>query len=176
MKENGLPYKNKSGFKVPENYFGDFEARMLDKVRSLEGETTLPENANPFKTPDSYFDNFETRLFEKLEKDKKDPKVISLLKNKYLSYVATIAAVLAIIFATHQYTRTQSFDFEDLEITEVENYLLESFDHNTPEETHLIKEGYFSFTTSGSDKLNREAVLEYLNENMEDPSLLLNED
>lgn len=175
MKKNGLPY-NKSGLKVPGNYFEDFKTRMLNKVSSLDGKEEVLEDSNPFKVPDSYFEKFEGRLFEKLNKDKKRPKVISITNNKHLSYVAGIAAVLAILFTTHFYNRSQSFGFEDLEITAVENYLLETLDLTTPEETPLIKEGDFSFVTSNDAKLNREAVLEYLSENTEDPSLLLNED
>lgn len=175
MKKNGLPY-NKPGFKVPDNYFEDFETRMLNKVSSLDGKEEVLENSNPFKVPEFYFEKFEERLFEKVEKNRKRPKVISLINNKHFSYVAGIAAVLAMIFTTHFYNRSQAFGFEDLEIIAVENYLLETLDLTNPEETPLIKEGDFSFATPNDTELNREAVLEYLNENTEDPSLLLNED
>lgn len=175
MKKNDLPDNKNSGFKIPDNYFGDFEARMLSKVSSLENTDRLPEYSNPFKIPDSYFDKFEDRLFESLNKEKDHTKVISLITNKHFSYVAGIAAVLAIIFTTHFYNRSQSFGFEDLEITAVERYLLENLDHTTPEETQLFKEGDFSFASSNNAALNREAVLEYLSENIEDPSILLNE-
>lgn len=176
MKKNDLPDNKNSGFKIPDNYFGDFETRMLRTAGSLEKQVRPQDNSNPFKLPANYFEHFEEHLFEKIEKENTPNKVISLLSNKHFSYVAGIAAVLAVMFTTHFYNKSQSFGFEDLEITAVENYLLENLDLTNPEETPLIKEGDFSFVSSNSAALNREAVLEYLNENLEDPSLLLNEE
>lgn len=173
MKKNDLPNKSKSGFKAPENYFGDFEARMLDLVNNEQKKNL--DSPNPFKVPENYFESFEDRLSQKLNNKTKQPKVISLVSNRYLSYAAGFAAVIAVIFSLQFFDRSQSTGYDDLEITAVENYLLEKLDLTTPEESHLIKEGDFSFATPVTADLNQEAVLEYLNENTEDPSLLLND-
>lgn len=174
MKNKGLPYSKDTGFKVPENYFQDFEARLMGELASQN--SGLPEKSSPFKVPDSYFEQFESRLAGKLEIENKESKVIPLFNRKHLSYLAGVAAVLAIIFSSVVLNRAQSFDYTDLDNLAVENYLLETFEFSSPEETHLLKEGDFSFATAPNADLDREAVLEYLNENMEDPSLLLNEE
>ena len=175
MKKKGLPYRKDSGFKVPENYFQDFEARLMSQLPTVEENFILHEKSSPFKVPDAYFDQFESRLNERL--NIKETRVIPLNnRKKLLFYVAGVAAVLAVIFSSVVFNRSQSFEYNDLDILAVENYLLESFDYSSPEETHLLKEGDFTFATSPNAGVDREALLEYLNENMEDPSLLLNEE
>ncbi len=63
MKENRLPYDKTGGFKVPEGYFQDFEARMMAHV--TEEEKSFGEN--PFKVPENYFEQLGDRVFEKIE-------------------------------------------------------------------------------------------------------------
>lgn len=173
MTKKRLPYQKKSGFRVPENYFGAFETRMLDKVNSKGFKDS--ESTNPFKVPEAYFENFDDRIIERLHKEPKGSKVIRLITNRYLSYAAGFAAVIAVIFSLKFFDQTQTTGYEDLEISALENYLLETLDPTTPEESHILKEGDFSFATPVTADLNQEAVLEYLNENTEDPSLLLND-
>lgn len=175
MSKKGLPYKN-AGFKVPENYFRDFESRVMAKLPSPREESLLPENSSPYKVPDSYFEQFESRLNEKLKTENKERKVIPLFKRKNFSYMAGVAAVLAVILGSVVLNRSQSFGYNDLDILTVENYLLETFEYSSPEENHLLKEGDFSFATSPNTHLDKDAVWEYLNENTEDPTLLLNEE
>lgn len=169
MKENGLPYKKDTGFKVPDNYFRDFEARMMARVNSSEKEL----RENPFKVPENYFETLEARIFEKLEKAPEKGKVIPLFNRRYLSYVASIAAVLAILFSSVVFNQKQEFGFDDLDILAVENYLLESLDLNDP--NHVPVEEY-NFTASANPNIDKEALLEYLNDHIEEPALLLNED
>lgn len=176
MKKNSLPYGNNTGFKVPENYFGDFETRMMDLVKNKDEENSISNNSTPFKVPENYFESFDEKFKQRLKAEKKQPKVISLVTNRYFTYVAGIAAVLAVILTFQFLNNTsQSVGYDDLEIIAVENYLLEKLDLTTPEESHLLKESDFSFATPATADLNREAVLDYLNENTEDPSLLLND-
>lgn len=177
MNKKGLPYRKDSGFKVPENYFQDFEARLMAQVSAPEEKSSLPENSAPFKVPHAYFEQFESRLNDRLNIKETETRVIPLYnRKKLLSYVAGVAAVLAVIFSSVIFNRTQSFDYGDLDILAVENYLMESLEDPNPEETHVLKEGDFSFATLPNANLDREAVMEYLNENMEDPSLLLNDE
>lgn len=168
MKENRLPYHKQSGFKVPEDYFGNFEDRMMVELFSEENKL----NRKPFKVPENYFEQLESRVFEKFEKTPKKGKVISLFKRRTLSYVAGVAAVLAVLFSSVVFNQTQQSGFEDLDFTAVENYLLESIDHDDPKN---IPENY-DFTASANPNIDKEALLEYLNENIEEPALLLNDD
>ena len=168
MKENRLPYSKQSGFKVPDDYFGNFEEKMMLKVFTSENNL----NSKPFKVPENYFEQLEQKVFDKIQDPPKKTKVIPLFNRRTLSYVAGIAAVLAVLFSSVVFNKTQEPGFEDLDITAVENYLLESIDHDDPKN---IPENY-DFTASANPNIDKEALLEYLNENIEEPALLLNDD
>ena len=168
MKENRLPYSKQSGFKVPEDYFGSFEERMMVELFSAENKL----HKKPFKVPENYFEQLENSILEKIENTPEKGKVISLFNRRTLSYVAGIAAVLTVLFSSVVFNQTQETDFEDLDITALENYLLESIDHDDPKN---IPENY-DFTASANPNIDKEALLQYLNENIEEPALLLNED
>jgi hypothetical protein len=45
-----------------------------------------------------------------------------------------------------------------------------------PEETPLVNEREFSYASSANSNLDQEAVLQYLQENIDEPSILLNEE
>jgi hypothetical protein len=103
MKEKQLPYHQKSGFKVPDNYFQDFETRMMMKVTSEKREAN-----NPFKVPEGYFAQAEAEILEKLDQQPQRSKVVPLFSRKNFSYVAGIAAVLAILFSTMVFNKITS--------------------------------------------------------------------
>lgn len=169
MKENGLPYKRDSGFKVPEGYFQDFEAEMMARISFSEKGI----NEKPFKVPENYFEQLEERVFERLEKTPQKGKVIQLSNRRILSYVASVAAVLAILFTSIMYNSTSQVEFNDLDMVAVENYLFESLDLENP---NLAPVEDYNYTASANPNIDKEALLEYLNDHIEEPALLLNED
>ena len=174
MKEKELPYNKDAGFRVPENYFQDFEAKMMAKADSLDaGYNQI--NKKPFIVPEGYFENFEGRLMKRLENETPKGKVIPLFSKKTLSYVAGIAAVLAVLFSSVVFNEAQQQGFEDLDMLAVEDYLLETLEFGSPEDTEMLNEGEFSFATSAGPNIDRDAILEYLQENVEESALLLNE-
>ncbi|WP_051205293.1 hypothetical protein [Salinimicrobium xinjiangense] len=170
MKKNGLPYQKDAGFKVPEGYFENFEDRMMTRLTFSEGEL----EKNPFRVPDNYFDELENRVMKNVETTDQKAKVIPLYKHPVLYYAASVAAVLAILFSSMFYNGSGELDFDDLNITAMENYLLESLDLNNPNNTEV---GEYIFTASANKpNIDKEALLEYLNDHIEEPALLLNED
>jgi hypothetical protein len=147
---------------------------MMEKTGSIK----IEENSSapkPFKVPDGYFESFENRLMDRLEEEAPKGKVIPLFSKKALSYVAGVAAVLAVLLSSVVFNETSEYDVEELDMLAVENYLLETFELTSPEETEMINEAEFSFATSDSPNLDREAILEYLQENVEETAILLNE-
>lgn len=169
MEENRLPYSNKSGFKVPEGYFQDFESRMMERVTKDEKDF----GTSPFKVPQNYFEQLGDRVFEKLENPPKKGKVIPLFRRKTWSYIAGVAAVAAVFFSSVIFNDNGEIGFEDLDISAVENYLLESFDMDNHNEAPYVD---YEITASANPNIDKEALFEYLNENIEEPALLLNED
>ncbi|WP_051286174.1 hypothetical protein [Salinimicrobium terrae] len=169
MKENRLPYDKTGGFKVPEGYFQDFEARMMARV--TQEEKAFGEN--PFRLPENYFEQLEDRIFEKLEKSPKKGKVVPLFNRKIWSYAASVAAVVAILFTSVIFNGNGEIGFEDLDVIAVENYLLESLDMENPNQVPFID---YELTASTNPNINKEALFDYLTENVDEPAFLLNED
>lgn len=172
MKKKGLANED-SGFKVPEGYFESFEARMMDRISS---NIKLPSVEQPFKVPENYFGDFEHRMLQKIGQEPRSGRVIPLYSKKMLSYVAGIAAVLAVIFTSDLVNPSEKTTFEDLDMVAVENYLFETLDLSNPEETPMIDQKEISFAQGADSNFDHEAVLEYLTENVEEPSILLNEE
>lgn len=175
MRKKGLAYR-KSGFKVPEGYFGSFEARMMDKINSLPRENELEFGRQPFKVPDNYFKGFENQMLQRIKQEPKSTRVIPMFRKKTLSYVSGIAAVLAVIITSAVINHSQKATFEDLDLLAVENYLFETLDLSNPEETPMIDHREISFAQEMDSQFDREAVLEYLNENIDEPAILFNEE
>ncbi len=173
MEKNKLPYHQQKDFKVPEGYFETLEERIMQQVTSLNGkeQTALPSN-NGFKVPENYFNNFETKLFQKLEKEKKTPRVISLLNKEIFYYVAGAAAVFVALFSTILNKPSQPVEFGDLEISTLEIYLYETLEPDVSQ--YLNEEEAFLSKAENAD-VDFEAVYEYLNENVEEPAVLVNE-
>ena len=169
MKENRLPHDKTGGFKVPEGYFQDFEARMMARV--TKEEKVFGES--PFTVPEDYFQQFGGRVFEKLNNPSEKGKVIPLFRRKTWSYVAGVAAVVAILFSSVLFNDSGELGFDDLEITAVENYLLESLDMDNPDQAPYVD---YDLTASANPNIDKDALFEYLTENIDEPALLLNED
>ena len=169
MKENRLPYSNKSGFKVPEGYFQEFGSRMMERVTENEKDF----GTSPFKVPENYFEQLGDRVFQKLDDTPEKGKVIPLFRRRSWSYIAGVAAVAAVFFSALTFNENGEIGFDDLDITSVENYLLESLDMDNPNEAPYVD---YELTASANPNIDKEALFEYLNENIEEPALLLNED
>lgn len=169
MKENRLPYRKDSGFKVPEGYFGEFEDRMMTRLTLTEGKF----EENPFKVPENYFKELSGRLMENVNTAPEKGKIIPLFNRRMLSYVASIAAIFAILLSSVIFKSTGELSFEDLNVVAIENYLLESLDL---ENTNIAPAEDYNFTASANPNIDKEALLEYLNDHIEEPALLLNDD
>ena len=180
MKKNKLPYHNESGFKVPEGYFDALEARILGSVTAVQ-EKKLPvdKKETGFKVPESYLENFEAELFEKIdriEEKRKTPKVISLFNKESFYYAAGAAAVFVAMVTTLFTNPSPSIGFEDLDMLTLEGYIHESIEFSTNDISHYLSEGDFGLAPSRGTGVDEDAVIEYLTENMEEPSILYNED
>lgn len=181
MKKNKLPYNHKNPFQVPDNYFRDLEDRLMEKVASLEHvekDLELPGGkANSgFNVPEDYFENIEERVMAKLEARPEQSKVISLLNKEVFYYIAGAAAVFVAIITTLFTNPAQPVGFEDLDLVTIEGYLHETLELSTTDVSRYFSEDEFSFAPSGQTDVNQEAVIDYLRENIEEPSMLFNEE
>jgi len=174
MKKNKLATHNRSGFKVPKNYFEDFEAKM---TRAISQDQTFGDQykGNPgFTIPKNYFDGLEAQVLVKVERPEPRGLVISLFRKKKFYAAAGIAAVFIGIVSTLLLKPAPVNSLDSEKISVLEEYIdQESIDLNFNEiTTFLYDEGYVldDISTSG---LSDEAVFDYLDEQVEDPALIL---
>lgn len=169
MKQNRLPYNQDAGFKIPDGYFQEFEDRMMARVTFSENTS----KENPFKVPENYFETLGDRVFETLESTPEKGKVIPLFNRRTLAYVASVAAVAAIIFSSVIFNKSGELGYDDLNMVAIENYLFETLDLDNP---NITPAGEYNFTASANPNIDKDALLEYLNDNIEEPALLLNDE
>lgn len=181
MKKNKLPYDHKNPFQVPEQYFGSLEDRIMARATSAKDQDEdirlqSDKAETGFKVPENYFETFEDRLMSKIDTRPKQSKVISLLNRESFYYVAGAAAVFVAIVTTLFSSPAQPLGFEDLDVVSIEGYLHETLEFSTTDVSQYFNEGEFSFAPSGRSDVDQEAVIEYLHENIEEPSILFNEE
>lgn len=178
MKKNKLPYYKESSFKVPEDYFETLEARVMENLTSME-EQGLPNKREEsgFKVPNNYFENFEAQLTKKIEKEQKPSKVITLLSRKSFYYVAGAAAVFIALLTTDffQPNQNENTSIETIELFAIENYINESLQYSTSDVLDMFEEGEFENSPPPEPNFDQEAILEYLNENIEETAIIFNE-
>ncbi|HSP13071.1 MAG TPA: hypothetical protein VLO29_11145 [Salegentibacter sp.] len=176
MNKNKLPYRNDPGFTVPLNYFEELEKDLFSMVKGSEAENES-DNAlakiqgSGFKTPDGYFENFEVKFPKKASPE---PKVIPLFKKEYLLYAASIAAII-IALAGSLYINPDPVDtWENIELSVLENYIDDNnIDLTTTEISGFLFNDGILVEDSDFKDVNSEAMLDYLDENVEDPSFIL---
>mgnify|MGYP001376022222 FL=1 len=133
--------KNIRPFKVPHNYFNDFD-------KKLKGKIDLENHQSDFKVPENYFSKVEAEIVSKINFYK--TKTVPLFR--YILLVA--AAILSFIFITFD---TSAEDNTETTVLILEDYLMENStyeiaDHNAD---------YLSFEMINMDQsINYEDALE----------------
>ncbi len=176
MEKNKIPYQGDPGFSVPSNYFEELDGQLLDMARQTGNDFRLVEEmpSSGFKTPENYFDGLEERILDKVQKDKKQPKVIPLFQKEYWYYAAGIAAIVIALAGTLFVNPVAEDSWENVEVSVLESYIDgNNIDFSTTEiSTFLFEEGGTVDDASFSE-MNSEVMFDYLDENIEDPSFIL---
>ena len=153
MEKDKLHMK-KSGFKVPENYFSEFENHLSDSITS---KTMLPKESG-FKVPESYFDTLETSIVSKVL-PKKKTKVI---KMSWFYNAAGVAAIFVIgFFINNTLSKQNNTEINRIAVSEIEGY----FSLNTFEITEAFNDVSLSEIDMAT-ALNEDDIFDYLEENM----------
>ena len=161
--------KHKSGFKVPENYFDNFEKRIFNKIES----ETLPKETG-FKVPDGYFDSLEDTLLQRLNAEEKPQKVISLNSRKTWIYLTAIAACLTIILSILIKDESIVKQMDLLKTASIENYIEEGYlDLESYEVLALLDDEDLTNINFESDIFSEELLEDYLLENSIEETLLI---
>ncbi|MBT8263573.1 MAG: hypothetical protein KJO05_12170 [Bacteroidia bacterium] len=159
--------KNISGLQPPEGYFENFEDRMMLKVM----EDSLPKS-NGFKVPEDYFGQFEGRMIDAIS-ETDAPKVVSLFRKQAFWYAAAIAASLALIVSLYNGFGSE-LSIEDLSASAVEEYIDEGgMGIDSYDVIALLEEEDINELTIPSDEISEESLENYLIENIDETSLLI---
>ena len=173
MKKNSSKYQSKSGFKVPENYFEEFEINMMH-ILGEEKDFLRSKKEKGFTTPANYFDLVEKEILSKTVEQESPSKVISIFRKEYVFKIAAIAAVFIGILSIWFSKPEPEITIDNVEIAEIENYIdKEIIELNFAEISTLISQDGIVLDNLNTSKVNDDAVLEYLMDNVDDPNLLL---
>lgn len=174
MKKNKLPSKPDSGFKVPDNYFSDFEERMMNSVSSTGRLENIQKSGAGFNVPAGYFNNVEAEILSKTIEKAPVSKVIPLFRKRSFYYAAAVAAIFIGIVSTVLFNPPAQTSINSVEVTAIEDYLESgSIEFSYSDiSSFLFEEGY-EVDNAHTYQFNDEALLDYLEENIEDPMLVL---
>ncbi len=174
MENNKLPFHLNSGFKVPKDYFENFEERLMHAVNQDDPSGIIPtySRKSGFTIPEDYFETLENRILDQLEKD--PVKVIPLFPVRKLFYAAAVAAVfIGVIITTYFNNDTSVYSIDSVELSVLEKYIEEGyFDLNFYELSTFMTDEHYSYGDYSKLNLSEEALYNYINENIEDPELL----
>ena len=158
----------KHGFNAPEGYLDSFEDRLFANKSVFE----LPES-DGFKIPDGYFETLETRLIAASKAPEAQPKVIQLYRNKYLRYVAAIAACTILIVTIVKGNASTAGTIDDIELAAISEYIeSENVDFDTFDVIALLQEEELTNLNTQNQYVSEETLETYLLETLEDATLL----
>ncbi len=176
MKKNKLPYQGETGFSVPSNYFEELNGQLLEMVEQNNESFRLAKESpsSGFKTPGDYFENLEEKILSEAQKDKKQPRVISLFKKEYLYYAAGIAAIVIALANTLFINPVTQDSWESVEVSVLESYINgNDIEFSTNELSTFLYEEGGNIENASFSEMNTEVMFDYLDQNIEDPSFIL---
>lgn len=119
MKNSKLNKHYHGGFKTPEAYFENVEARLFSNAELSQSKYVTSQSG--FITPDNYFDSLEARVLSKIEN--KPSKVISIFRNQWMSASIAVAASITLLLFLFS-NNTEEVSFNSVETASIENYIL----------------------------------------------------
>lgn len=168
-KEQMNKNRHTHGFKTPDDYFDQFEDVLLDQIKLEEHS-----KETGFGVPDGYFDDVEVSLFRKLEVEQATTGVVPLFSKKTWTYALAIAASLALLITLALPGIKGATDAEELPLADIENYLQEDkLDWDSYDVAAMMTDEELNSLSMESDLFNDENLENYLLENIDDTSLLI---
>lgn len=149
-------------FKLPENYFNDFEDELFLKI----DEESFPKTSG-FGVPYAYFTKLENSVFDKLRR-KKNSRVIRLIPQKALFYASAVASCLIIGFSIFSSSQSHS-NPEKIHLSVIDRYIEDgNLDMDLYDVTHYLRNLEDFDLDIENFLISDEAIEEYLFENPED--------
>ena len=160
--------ENIDKFKVPTNYFDEFENHLFKKIN----EEVLPKNIG-FKTPTEYFNKLDIKIKRKNNSKSKEGKLIPIVSKKTFMYAASIAAIVILVFSVLK-NSPPVYTLEEIEISNIENFINEgNIQLKQYEISILFTDEILNNITSNQSRLSGNQLENYLLENINDLNDLL---
>ena len=149
-----------AGFAIPENYFKTFEERLDASMFKEKSQRN-----KGFTVPEDYFESVEDAILKRVQ----FAQVPKKSKKPIFYRFAAIAAVIAIAVSVVNYQSDTTIDFDDLKMVSIESYFEDNYlDLDDEDLNALLEDG-----TDFSLNINEDALFEYLDNRIEDPTLLI---
>ena len=104
----------------------------------------------------------------------KKPKLIPLFKKEYMLYAASIAAIIIALAGSLYINPTPTDSWENIEVSVLENYIDDNnIDLSTTEISGFLFSDGIVVDDANFEEVNSEAMLDYLDENVEYPTFIL---
>jgi len=161
MKELDFNNGNGNGFKIPDNYFKDFDADMMSKISEDNLKAVIPNTG--FTVPDKYFDTLQIDVESKIQ-TKKTSKVIQLFENSYFKAGMAVAASLIVYFSFFNSPMTSS-NFDKLETSSIDNYL-SNISFTNDELANLLENEDLNLSYLEETQINGDALQSYLEDQL----------
>jgi len=160
--------KQHIGHSIPKDYFKNFDDRLFSKIN----KDSLPKESG-FKIPEGYIDQLDSVILKSVKSSLKQPKVITLFSKRTLIYAASIAACVILIFSLTN-TNNNAINVSSLDISSIESYIEEgNLNIDSYDITSILKDEDIITITSESDFISEDLIENYLLENIDDSSILI---
>lgn len=179
MKKRRTSSDPRTGFKVPEGYFDRLQDRIMISAETDKVERELPQHG--FRVPPQYFESFQKRLMQRLKAEKDSgsgTRVRKLIYRHSLKYAAAVAIALLLLSVLFESNPSPANDsLENIDLLTLEGYLQEARETPHSNLQFIISEEQDSLTSEDDEIIiEQEALLEYLKEQIDEPSILFYED
>jgi len=160
--------KHIEGSNIPKDYFEEFEERLFSKL----SEDIIPKETG-FSVPKEYFNTLEGKIAVAVKNVDDDKKVISIFSRKTLLYAASIAAIAILVFSLIN-SNDSTITINEIDISSIESYIEDdSLDYNSQDLTALLTVEDLSELSAENEFISDNNITDYLIENIEDPSILI---
>lgn len=172
MKNKKDIFGTQTGFKVPENYFEDFQVRsaLLQQENKLKDTFESKSIDTGFKIPQNYFEEFEVQLPQEAKKG----KVISLFRRENIIRASGIAAIfiIGLFVLKNQFPIQEPTNQQTINAIALEEQLEKDFFDFEFRDIETSLNGSISVDEKQLNSINEDAILDYLTENAELISLI----
>lgn len=167
MKHKKDIFGTRTGFKVPENYFKDFQVSqaLVQQQNELEDNFENQPIKTGFKVPQNYFEEFEV----KLPQETKKRRVISLFSRENIIRASGIAAIfiIGLFILKNQYSFDAITNQQNIDPIALEEQLEKDFFDFEFRDLETPLNGSISVDEKQLKSIDEDAILDYLSENAE---------